>query len=190
MRWAAVAAVTGGIGWVFKAMAIIVTGDQPPVVFEAGVVLFAFALIGLWSLLDGSGGRAGRVGGALAVIAAVCGLSSLLVRAVGGEGVVPSEDEVTVLTPFISAAALGVLAALIALGTAVRRTGSLAPGFRSLPLAIGLGALPLLMLGGLLESVDERLFELPIALLGLGWVALGVALWNGAEQRADSTSLP
>jgi len=107
------------------------------------------------------------------------------VRAVGGEGVEPSEDEVTLLTPFIAVAGVGTFVALIALGIAVRRTRALPPGYASLPLAMGLGAVPLLIIGAALESVSERLFELPIALLGLGWIGLGIALW---KRRATADS--
>lgn len=69
----------------------------------------------------------------------------------------------------------------------MRRTRALAPGYASLPLAMGLGAVPLLIVGAALESVSERLIELPIALLGLSWTGLGIALWNAAEQRAAAT---
>lgn len=184
VQWAAAAAALGGAAWVLKAGVIFATGDQPPVAYEAGVVLFAFALLGLWSALAGAGGRAARVGGILAATAAACGVLSLLVRAIGGEGVVPSEDEVTVLTPFITIAGFGTFGALIALGIAVRRTTALAHGYRSLPLAMGLGAVPLLIAGAALESVSERLFELPIALLGLCWIALGIGLWGAATRRS------
>lgn len=186
-RWAAAAAVLGGTAWVLKAGVILATGDQPPVAYEAGLVLFPFALLGLRSTLGRAGGRAARVGGVLAAIAAVCGVLVLLVRAVGGEGVEPSEDEVTLLTPFITVAGVGTFVALIALGIAVRRTRALAAGYASLPLAMGLGAVPLLIVGAALESVSERLIELPIALLGLGWIGLGIALWNAAQQRAAAT---
>jgi len=186
-RWAAAAAVLGGTAWVLKAGVILATGNEPRVAFAVGLVLFPFALLGLRSTLGRAGKRAARVGGVLAAIAAVCGVLVLLVRAVGGEGVEPSEDEVTLLTPFITVAGVGTFVALIALGIAVRRTRALAPGYASLPLAMGLGAVPLLIVGAALESVGERLIELPIALLGLGWIGLGIALWNAAEQRAAAT---
>ena len=50
---------------------------------------------------------------------------------------------------------------------------------------MGLPTIPLLILGGALETVSARLLEFPVALLGLGWVLLGVALWN-----ASTTSPP
>ena len=184
MRLAAGAALIGGTAWTLKAGVVLVTNDEPPVAFALGLVLFPFALLGLWSLLGGAGKRAGQAGGVLAGVAAVCGVLALVVRAVGGEAVEPSEDEVTLLTPFIAGAGIGTVLALIALGVAVRRTRSLAPGFASLPLVMGLAVFPLLAVGGALESVSERLLEVPIVLLGLGWVGLGIALWNVKMARS------
>lgn len=181
-RLAAIAALLGGTAWALKAGVILATGDEPPVAFGLGLALFPFALLGLWWLLGRADTRAGKAGAVLAAVAAVCGVLALLVRAVGGEGVEPSEDEVTLLTPFITGAGAGTVLALLTLGVAVRRTRTLPPGFASLTLAMGLAVVPLLIVGGLLESVSERLIELPIALLGLGWIGLGIALWSAPSQ--------
>ncbi len=94
----------------------------------------------------------------------------------------PGEEEITVLTPFIAIAGFGTFAALFALGVAVRRAGALAAPYTSLPWAMGLAAIPLLIVGGALEAVSKRLFELPIALFGLGWIAVGAALWSAAPR--------
>ena len=187
-RCAAVAAVIGGAGWTVKAGVTLATGDEPALAFAVGSALFPLALLGLWSIVRSVDGRAARIGGLLAAAAVVSVVLGLLVRAVGGSAVEGSEDEVTVLTPFMAIAGLGTFAALLALGVAVRRAGALAPGYASLPLAMGLAGIPLLMIGGALETVSERLLELPIALLGLGWIALGTALWNAVEQHAPVTA--
>ncbi len=62
-------------------------------------------------------------------------------------------------------------------------------GYASLPLAMGLAAIPLLIIGGAVEAMSERLLELPAALLGLGWTALGVALWNTANAGPPTTQV-
>jgi hypothetical protein len=186
-RCAAAAAVLGGLAWVLKAGVILVTGDEPAVAFAVGLVLFPFALLGLWWLVGQAGGKAGRVGGVVAAIAAGCGVLVVLVRAVGGEGVEPSEDDVTLLTPFITGAGVGTFVALLALGVAVHRTRTLAPVPAGLPLAMGIAAIPLLIVGGALESISERLIEVPIAVLGLAWIGLGIGLWNAATHGAAQT---
>lgn len=182
-RSAAVAAIIGGTAWLVKAAVIIATGDEPPAAFTIGFALFPFALLGLWSLVRDAGGRTPAAGGAIAAAAAVSVVLAALVRAVGGASVEPREEEITLLTPFIAVAGFGTFAALFVLGVAVRRADALASPYTSLPWAMGAAAIPLLIVGAALGAVSERLFELPIALLGLGWIALGVALWGRHGRR-------
>ena len=129
-------------------------------------------------------GRSAQIGGLLAAAAAISVVLAALVRAVGGADVEPSEDEITALTPFITLAGFGTFAALFVLGIAVRRARASARALCLLPWAMGLATIPLLFLGGALEALDERLLELPIALLGVGWVMLGAALWDASPTRA------
>lgn len=182
-RCAAAAAVGGGTAWILKAGLTLATGNEPPAAFAIGVALFPVALMGLWSLVRDAPGRSAQIGGLLAAAAAISVVVAMLVRAIGGADVEPGDDEITVLTPFIALAGFGTFAALFALGITVRRTGALAARYAALPRAMGLATIPLLILGGALEAVDKRLLELPIALLGLGWVILGVALWNASTTH-------
>lgn len=169
-----------------KAVITLVTGDEPPAAFATGSALFPFALLGLWSLVRKVEGRAPPIGGALAAAAAVSVVLATLVRLVGGAAVEPTDDEITLLTPFIAVGGFGTFAALIVLGVVVRRAGALSSPYTSLPWAMGLAAIPLLIVGGALEAVSERLLELPIALLGVGWIAVGAAMWNAAPQQTSS----
>lgn len=120
------AAAIGGTAWTVKAVVTLVSGDEPPAAFAIGFALFPFALLGLWSLVRKVDGRASPIGGAVAATAAASVVLAALIRAVGGAGVEPSEDEITVLTPFIAIGGFGTLAALLMLGVAVRRSGALA----------------------------------------------------------------
>ncbi len=182
-RWAAVAAAVGGAAWTIKATVTLATGDEPPAMFAIGFAVFPFALLGLRSLLHNADGRASAVGGILAAAAAVSVVLAALARAIGGAAVEPSDDEITVLTPFIAIGGFGAFAALLALGLAARRARALPAPYTSLPWAMGIAAIPLLIIGGALAAVDERLLELPVALLGLGWIALSAAMWSAAEQH-------
>lgn len=184
-RYAAMAAAVGGTAWTIKAVVTLVTGDEPPAAFAIGSFLFPFALLGLWSLVRKVDGRTPAIGGAIAATAAVSVVLATLIRAVGGAGVQPTNDEVTVLTPFIAIGGFGTFAALAVLGVVVRRAGALSAPYTSLPCAMGVAAIPLLIVGGALEAVSGRLLELPIALLGLGWIAIGAALWNPAPQETS-----
>lgn len=179
IRLGAVAAAVGGICWVVKAGGILITGDQPPVVFEAAFGLFPVALLGLYAAVHG-GGRVAVPGLILACAAAVSAVTVGLAIVVGPDDWVPREDTVTVLTPFIATAGLGTFAGLVLLGIATRRTSSFPGMWRTFPLALGLAAVPLMVVGGALEAVNERLLEPPILLLGLGWVGLGWLLFGSS----------
>ena len=174
--WAGVAAIAGGVCWVVKGGVILLTGEEPPVVFAVSFALLPVALVGLYAAAAPRGGRLAKLGLALAataeVAAAVAGLGSWL----GPDPWSPREDTVTVLTPFIGLAGFGTLAALVLLGIVVRRTSALPHHWRGFPLLIAIAFVPLMVAGGVLESIDERLLEVPIGIGGAGWLALGVVI--------------
>ena len=62
IRLGGLAAMVGGLTWVVKGGSILLTGQQPPVVFEAAISLFAVGLLGLHARLDGRGGPLGKAG--------------------------------------------------------------------------------------------------------------------------------
>ncbi len=176
IRSGAVAAAAGGACWVIKASTILLTGQQPPIFFEAAFVLFPVALLGLYAALGRRGGRLATWGLVLAVAAEVSAVVVRLGVLFGPDDLMPREDTVTALTPFIVLAGLGTFTGLLLLGLAVHRTRALPGRWRTLPLALAVSAVPLMLIGGLLEAVNERLLEIPITLLGVAWVALGVVL--------------
>ncbi len=184
IRWAGFAAAVGGALWVVKGTAIILTGDQPEYIFELAPAFFAVGLVGLYALLQGRGGTPGRAGGLLAL----AGLGLAVPNT--AYYVATTDDEGVVLNVTIALASLAIFAGLVLLGIAVRRADALPGRWRSLPLAIGAGAVPLtIVVGGVLEAVSERLFEVPIVVLGLAWIALGYAIWGHARNAPGETSL-
>lgn len=187
-RAGALAAIIGGLAWVVKAAAILVTGDQPPVVFALGPPLFAVALIGLHARLEGRGGRLASAGRELAYLAIAASFVLLLARAFAADLLPAGEDDFTPLSPVIAATGLSTLAGLILLGLATRRTEVMPPGWRSLPLAMGVLIVPGMMVAGIVSELSERLLEIPLVLFGLGWVLLGFAIWPpGDDERADES---
>jgi len=78
-----------------------------------------------------------------------------------------------------TALAVTVLAVVVGLVLQDRRG---APTER-LAWSIGVTTLPLTLLGGLLATVDEKLLERPLAVLGASWIWLGVlSLRRAATQ--------
>lgn len=146
--FAASTAALGGALWVVKGASILVSGVQPPWLFELAPVFFAASC---WGLASTRGDRALSAG---ALCAAVLAVVLLMVDAAAAGGA------------FLGVAMLGVIAFLLVFGWRVRRR------WRA-PLVLGVSIVPLVVVGGLLAIVHERLLEVPLVLLGLGWIALG-----------------
>jgi hypothetical protein len=92
--------------WAAKGTAILLTGDQPDYIFELAPLFFALGLLALHARLEGSGGEAARVGGALAWSGlALVVASAALYLATG-------EEEGFPLGVTIALAALSILAGL------------------------------------------------------------------------------
>lgn len=159
------AAVAAGGCWIAKAGAILSTGVQPPVLFEVAPLLMAVAVVGLALQLPVVRVRA--VVGTLGIIAVAA--ATLVVA-----------GEVTSMPRMVSGAAmavahLSVVAGLAVAGWQLRRTQRAV-----LPLAMAIGTVPAILLGGLLMAVlGERALEIPLLGLGCGWIALGAHLARG-----------
>jgi hypothetical protein len=178
--------VIGGAAWIVAAATMSPTGERSggdaPVGVTVGLVVVPFALLGLWAMLGWATRGAARVGGAAAAIAAACGVGSLVMRAIGGPRVFPTVGEFTQLSPFTIGAGLGALVALIALGIAVLPTRVITPGFAWLPLALGIADIAL-RVAPATTADSGHLRRVPLALLGLGWIAFGAVLWNAAARQ-------
>ena len=180
VRLGGVAAIVGGLLWIIKGGAILLSGDQPRYVFEVAPLCFAAGLLGLHGGLAGRGGLPGRLGGALAYVAmalSVVGLVSLIQR---GDAPTSEAD----FDPVVLAGFLATLGSLLLLGVAVRRAGLLPRPWDLLPLALGALTFPLLAIAGAFGVVNERLLEVPVVIVGAAWVALGYRLWVVGQVQA------
>jgi hypothetical protein len=160
IRLGGVTAMAGGLMWVVKGGAILLTGQQPPVVFEAAMPLFAVGLLGLHARLDGRGGALGKAG----VLVAYAALASAAIALMAP------------LAPFLAVAGFGPFVGLVLLGSATLEARVFLPPWSALPLAMGLGGPLLILAGGGLAVISERLLEIPIVLVGLSWMLLGYLL--------------
>src|SRR3990170_2676524 len=160
IRLGGLAAVVGGLMWVVKGGAILLTGQEPPIIFEAAMPLFAVGLLGLHARLEGRGGPLGKAG-VLVAYAALAAAALLLVAP---------------LPPFYAVAGFGPFLGLVLVGSATLQAMIFPPPWSALPLALGLGGPLLILAGGGLALINERLLEIPIVLVGLAWMLLGYAV--------------
>lgn len=182
-RLAGFAAALGGVLVAVKGGAILVTGDQPEYIFEVAPLFFALGLVGLHARLQGRGRGPGRIGGALAWSGLALGLVSAIVY------LATRDDEVFPLSVTIPLTGLSIFASLALLGVAVRRVGALPGRLRSLPLWMGVAIVPVMVIGGILETLGERLLELPIVVLGGAWVVLGYAIASTSTLKPLPTAI-
>jgi hypothetical protein len=170
IRLGGLAAIVGGLLWVVKGGSILLTGQQPPVVFEAAMPLFAVGLLGLYARLDGRGGPVGKAG----VVVAYAALASAAIVLLAP------------LAPFYAVAGFGPFLGLVLLGSAILQARVFPPPWSALPLVTGLGGPLLLLAGGGFALISERLLEIPIVLVGLAWMLLGysVLVVKGATLQA------
>lgn len=159
---AGVGAAIGGLAWTVKAAAILATGDQPPLVFEAAPLFFGVTLTALALTSDLRAGRR-RTSIALGILTVAAGVVAGVTEAVG-----------EVWGPAIAASSLALIAGLLLLG---RRASSASHRFAWW---IGVSMFPALVVGGLLSAINERLLELSVLTLGLMWLWLsGILLSRG-----------
>lgn len=170
VRLGGLAAIAGGLMWVVKGGSILLTGQQPPVVFVAAMPLFAVGLLGLHARLDGRGGPLGKAGVVVAYVALVAAAVVFM----------------TPLAPFYAVAGFGPFLGLVLLGSATLQARVFPPPWSALPLAMGLGGPLLILAGGGLALIGERLLEVPIVLVGVAWMLLGysVLVVRGATVQA------
>jgi hypothetical protein len=164
----------GGSFWVLKG-GLIMLGRPDPDLLIPAELFFAFGLLGLHTRLAGRGGWPAKIGGLLAYVA-------LALSAVNAPySLFFAEDVPRTPFPFnvtYFAASVAIFVGLASLGLAVLRTRLWTSRWRALPLALGLSALLPVWVLALVH------LELPVVLLGLGWVLLGYALWAGKSETS------
>ncbi|WP_310528068.1 hypothetical protein [Nocardioides sp.] len=137
--------------------------------FEAATLFFGVALTALALSSDLRGGRR-KTAIALGILSVTAGVVAGVAEAVG-----------QIWGPAIAASSLALIAGLLLLG---RRTSS--PPSHTFAWWIGVSILPVVVVGGLLSAINERLLEVSILTLGLMWLRLGAILLTKG-RRAGST---
>jgi hypothetical protein len=179
MSWAragGVALAIGGLMWIVKGTAILLGGGQPPIAFEAAPFFLAVGLVGFGRFLARE--PQARASERLRRAAAIPSYSAVGLGAVTAAAAVAwaGDDMPALFDATLGLATLAVVLSLILLGLASRRAMRGRTLLRHLPFAIGVLFLPLILLGGVMSALSERLLEVPIVLLGIAAVAFGATL--------------
>lgn len=142
-----------------KSLAILITGDQPPLLFEISPFFLGLGVLLL--------ARALELGGSRSWVVPLLGLISLLAGAVTAVSEMVGE----VFGPAIATASLAAIAGAVVSGWH--------PGGddrkRALVL-VGLSVVPALLIGGLLAAIDERLLEIGLLGYAAAWGLAGFSL--------------
>ncbi len=142
-----------------KCLAILVTGDQPPLLFEISPLFLGLGVLPLALALE--------LGGSRRWVVPALGMISLL----AGAGAAVTELVGEVFGPAIATATLAALGGAVVSGWhpgGDRRKRAL--------ILVALSAVPALMIGGLLSEINERLLEIGLLGYAAAWGLAGVRL--------------
>lgn len=167
--WWGIAAIVGGGLWAVKSLAILTTGNQPDYLFELAPTALATVVLGLalvWYRAQ-AGSRLAVGLGVLALVAASAASLSYLVQG----------DDEGLFGPALMIAILSMIVLLFWVGRPLWRMQTDAP-WRAVPYLLAWAFVVAIPLGGLLSTLNERLLEIPLPAISVGWIWLGVA-WLG-----------
>lgn len=153
---AALTALMGGVLWAVKGLAILVADSQPAYTFEIGLACFGVATLGIADKVSSSI-VAIRIVAILAGAAALAGIAASLMYAVAGDN-----------------DAFGFLAMVTALSTlaVLLYGGHKVKAWSTWPFYLGCLYIVSMPVGGALAGIDERLLEVPLIAVAIGWIAL------------------
>ena len=165
-NWWAIASIVGGGLWAAKSLAILTTGNQPNYLFELGPTALAAATLGLvltW--------HREFMSSRLPVALAAGALLSALVATV--DYLVRGDDQGS-FGPASLIAMLLIIGLLFWVGRPLWRTRA-GEQWRAIPYPLAWAFIIAVPLGGVLSAVNERLLEIPLLAISMGWIWLGAA---------------
>ena len=179
------AAIVGAMCWVVKGGLILLTGNQPPLLFEIAPAFFAVAIVGMVDCVNGRS-RLAQIGVGFAVAGGV----AALFNSVRELAMIITSRAISEIELFSVLAGFGWLLGLLLVGIPVWRQGVFSDFWRRLPVITAVSAFPLIVLFSILGEIvgentnlGERMIEIPLILIGLAWIGIGWQLLSVSAQR-------
>ena len=168
-----VSALIGAALWVYKGIAILISGNQPNHAFEVAPFFFGVAAVTLLYAVIGGIGRPRWLVVTLGWLAVSAGVVAAVAHFAG------QEDEFGDLAYLVNF--LSILVLLFMIGGDIHRK-KLLPRWSFTPSLLAWELLLALPVGAALESIDERLLEIPLIFAASGWMMLGIAVLSRSEH--------
>jgi hypothetical protein len=173
-----VSALIGAALWIYKGIAILISGTQPDHAFEVAPFFFGVAAVTLLYAVIGGIGRPRWLVVTFAWLAVSAGVVAAVAHFAG------QEDEFG--DPAYLVNFLSILVLLFMIGGDIRRK-KLLPRWSFTPSLLAWELLLALPVGAALEGIDERLLEIPLIVAASGWTMLGIAVLSRTKHPSHSS---
>lgn len=170
-----VGAVVGGGLWATKSIVILITGSQPDYLFELAPIALAAAVLGL-AVIWREETQSRPFPTLLASVA-------LLTSTGAGVSYLSLGDDEGLFGPALMIGILSIVVLLFWVGRFFWRTRAIEQ-WRAIPFLLAWSFIVALPLSGVFAALNERLLEIPLLVISLGWIWLGVASlasWIGGK---------
>jgi hypothetical protein len=175
-----VSALIGAALWVYKGVAILVSGNQPDHAFQVAPFFFGVAAVTLLYAVIGGIDRPRWLVVTFAWLAVTAGAIAAVSHFAGQED---DFGDLGYLVNFLS-----ILILLFMIGGDIRRK-KLLPRWSFTPSLLAWELLLFIPVGAPLGGINERLFEIPLVVVAGGWMMLGIAVLS-RTKRLSHPSVP
>lgn len=173
--WSGRFALVGAAMWTYKSVAILATGEQPDYWFELALPFFGVSILLLVKAIGAQIVRFPRLALVLAWLAAIGGAFA------GTAYIVEGDDDL--FGPAALVTVVSIVVTLFLIGAQARRSEPL-PRYNFAPTLLAWLFVAALPLGAVLSGIDERLLEVALMGVVVGWVVLAAgAISSPAPSR-------
>lgn len=181
LRWAATLVALGGMFLGVKAGAILMTGDQPPLLFRAAGLPLGLGLLVLarWGIARGGSARLLTAAATLSSFAALASALATVLELSSLAGAGTWDDAEPLESILAVSAGFGPMVAALLIGLRLRAITGSAREIGRRALLVAILFLPLMILGGIAAGLaGERFLEVGLLLVAVLWLQLAHSMWS------------